>query len=148
MHMIWRKIFEAMQIFTKNPEYHDLRKVLGTKGESAVADYVKKLNMRVLYRNWRHASLEIDLVCEDADGIIFVEVKTRKAEAMTSALDGISAKKRNVMIKAANVWLRTHDAFEKPCRFAVATVNYTTTPTLQLHVEFYDNAFTATSSTF
>ncbi len=146
--MFWQKLYMYLQSFSQKDTTYNFKKDIGERGENAVAAHVKKLNMRILNRNWRHASLELDLVCEDSDGIIFIEVKTRKTQGMTSPFDGVNAKKRATLIKAATVWLRAHNAFEKPCRFAVATVHYTTTPTLQLQVEFHDNAFTASSNAF
>ncbi len=141
--MIWQKVCVLTKVLLAKIFSSGKNQDIGIGGENAVAAHVKNLGMRILYRNWRHESFELDMVCEDAEGIIFVEVKTRKLEGMTSPFEGMSVKKRTTIIRAANVWLRAHSAFEKPCRFAVATVNYTINPKLKFHVEFYDHAFTA-----
>ncbi len=121
---------------------------VGQGGENAAARHVQGLGMRILHRNWRHASLELDLVCQDAEGIVFVEVKTRKAQSMTSPLEGITPKKCATVSRAARAWLAAHEkegVYEKPCRFAVAAVTYEDYPELSYKVEFYDNAFDFTS---
>ncbi len=117
---------------------------IGQGGENAAAAYVKAQGMRILYRNWRQGSMELDMVCEDAEGLVFVEVKTRKAQNMTSPLEGMTAKKCASLCKAARLWLAAHEkqgVYDKPCRFAVAAVTYEEHPQLCYKVEFYDYAF-------
>ena len=115
---------------------------VGLGGENAATSYAIAHGMRILYRNWRYGSLELDIICEDIDGVIFVEVKTRKAQSMTSPLEGITAKKCSSLRKAARIWLANHaNYYDKPCRFAVAAVSYVEQPILTYKVMWYDNAF-------
>ena len=51
---------------------------LGKFGEDEVAAFLIGRGHTVLERNWRSGHLEIDLITEAADGIHFVEVKSRK----------------------------------------------------------------------
>ncbi len=142
--MFWEKIQHFTQGLgqskaQKKPQTAKQR--IGQDGERIAATYLQKQGMRILQHNWRHASLEIDIIAEDAQGILFVEVKTRKKDSMASPLDGVHYKKRKTLQKAAHVWLSAHDAWEKPCRFAVVAVTYEEHPVLTYKVEFYDNAF-------
>ncbi len=119
---------------------------VGRMGEDAAAQHLKKCGMRIVHRNWRAGSLELDLVCEDAQGIIFVEVKTRKNTGMTTPEEGIQYKKKASFIKAAQAWLMAHEstgAYEKPCRFAVVAVLYDvdTNQDYNFKVVVYDHAF-------
>ncbi len=118
---------------------------LGREGEKRAAHYLQKNGMRILYHNWRCGSLELDLVGEDAEGIAFVEVKTRKNTGMTSPLEGITPKKRATLLRAAEAWLAAHEAegvYEKACRFAVVAVEYEyNKKSLTYKVALYDHAF-------
>ena len=50
-----------------------LRQEKGRAGEDAAADWLEKAGMRILARNWRSGSYELDLVCRDGDELVFVE---------------------------------------------------------------------------
>ncbi len=115
---------------------------IGKTGEDAAADYVKVKGMRILHRNWRHGRLELDMICEDGETIVFVEVKTRKVHGITSPVEGISKHKRATLLRAAKTWLTTHNAWHRPCRFDVIGILYDAKDAnLKLRVEYYDNAF-------
>jgi Predicted endonuclease distantly related to archaeal Holliday junction resolvase len=50
--------------------------------------------LRVLERNVVLGRLELDLVCEDGDTLVFVEVKTRAEGSLATPADGLTAQKR------------------------------------------------------
>ena len=54
------------------------RQKLGKIGEDLACEYLTGLGQRIIERNWRSGHLEIDIISIDADGIHFVEVKTRR----------------------------------------------------------------------
>ncbi len=115
---------------------------IGKAGEDAAASYVKAKGMRILHRNWRHGRLELDMICEDGETLVFIEVKTRKSQGITSPTEGISKHKRTTLLRAAKAWLTANDAWHRPCRFDVVGVLYDANdPKLKFHVEYYDNAF-------
>jgi len=95
---------------------------LGSRGEAAAARLLASKRYRILDRNWRQGRLELDLVCEDGDELVFVEVKTRTAGTLGSPADGMSLGKRRNLIKAARCWLVAHKAWERACRFDVVCV--------------------------
>ena len=111
---------------------------LGSRGEAAAERLLASKRYRILDRNWRRGRLELDLVCEDGDDIVFVEVKTRTAGTLASPADGLSREKRRSLIKAARCWLAAHKTWERACRFDVVCV---TDDGQELRLEHFTNAF-------
>ncbi len=138
---LWRTV----QGFFSSSAIPQTKQEVGQEGERRAAQYLQSHGMRILHHNWRCGSLELDLVGEDAEGIVFVEVKTRKANNMTSPLEGITHKKRATLLKAAQAWLAAHEAegvYDKPCRFAVVAVEYELNEnSMTYKVALYDHAF-------
>ncbi|MDR0466446.1 MAG: YraN family protein [Deltaproteobacteria bacterium] len=114
------------------------RQKLGGRGEEAAARLLVSKSYKILDRNWRHGRLELDLVCEDGDELVFVEVKTRTAGTLGDPADGMSLAKRRTLIRAARCWLAAHMAWERPCRFDVVCV---TDDGQELRLEHLTNAF-------
>lgn len=115
----------------------------GRKGEDAAEQYLRDCGLRVLARNWRQGRLELDIVCRERDTVVFVEVKTRKADSLTRPDEALSVRKRATLLRAANAWLAAHGAWSQPCRFdVVAVVCDKTTMT----VEHIRHAFDANTS--
>ena len=54
---------------------------IGAEGEAFAERYLTGRGMRVLDRNWRCSSGEIDLVLLDGDVVVVCEVKTRRSKA-------------------------------------------------------------------
>ena len=71
------------------------KKVLGRKGEKIAAEYLKKLGMKILKRNYKTPFGEADLIAEAGDEIVFVEVKTRTGETYGAPSEAVTATKRN-----------------------------------------------------
>ncbi len=118
------------------------KRSIGQMGEDAAAKHLKNIGMRILHSNWRHGQLEIDLICQDGDTIVFVEVKTRNSKGLTSPIEGVNQHKKNALLRAAKTWLTVNNAWEKPCRFDVVGVLYDAQDSKpNFHVEYYDNAF-------
>ena len=53
------------------------KRALGRIGEDKACGYLEARGHRILERNWQGSHLEVDVISEDADGLHFVEVKTR-----------------------------------------------------------------------
>ena len=62
----------------------------------------------VVARNWRNPRderEEIDLVCRDADTLVFVEVKARSSRALVPGYFAVDARKKRVLLRAAKAYL-------------------------------------------
>src|SRR5947209_7314149 len=67
---------------------------IGRRGEEAAAEQLKAAGYRILARNYRCPSGEIDLVAEERGVLVFVEVKTRSSAAYGSPRDAVTPAKR------------------------------------------------------
>ncbi|MCQ2451194.1 MAG: YraN family protein [Clostridia bacterium] len=96
---------------------------IGKKGEDFVCDYLRNHGFIVIKQNFSNRYGEIDIIAENDDYIVFIEVKTRKSDAMVSGIDSVdSAKIRRIRILANDFMNKFFT--KKPPRFDVAEVTY------------------------
>lgn len=93
----------------------------GKLGEKITCEYLTKKGFPVTETNWRCGSrLEIDIISQQGDVMVFIEVKTRNGK-FNSAEEAINEKKINQIVKAANAYLRQLErSFD--ARFDVALI--------------------------
>ncbi|MCZ7567256.1 MAG: YraN family protein [Ardenticatenaceae bacterium] len=84
------------------------RKRLGDLGERLAAEYLEAHGYRVLARNWRCVGGEVDIVAEDASGLAFVEVKTRRGRTYGTPEEALVPTKIRRLETAAQAWLAAH----------------------------------------
>lgn len=95
---------------------------IGRLGEDAACAHLEARGLRVLARNVVLGRLELDLVCEDRDTLVFVEVKTRAEGSLATPADGLTAQKRSRLLRAAQCYLSRHELWHRPCRFDLVAV--------------------------
>jgi putative endonuclease len=85
----------------------DQTKALGRSGEDLAADHFSRLGYRVLARNHRTRWGELDLVLvdEDEDTIVFCEVKTRRLGSGATPFDNLHEAKRKQVRTMGAAWL-------------------------------------------
>lgn len=114
------------------------RKKLGREGEKTAAAILQRAGYRILARNWRFGHLEIDIVCELGELIVFVEVKTRRSSGRGGPAGAISENKKRYLALAARAWLYANGAWFRPCRFDVVCL---VGNGREFRMEHYPNAF-------
>lgn len=77
------------------------RRELGDFGERVAAHRLESMGMRIVGRNIRSGRIEIDVVAEDGDDVVFVEVRTRRGAAGLAAESVSAAKVRRMWLAAA-----------------------------------------------
>ena len=80
---------------------------LGRLGEDIACRYLENLGHTILERNWRWGHLEIDIISFDAEGIHFVEVKTRRDSIQAPPQESVDWKKQQRIARAAQGFLRS-----------------------------------------
>lgn len=94
---------------------------IGRAGEEAAAHYLAAQGYRILHRNLRFRSGEIDLVAEEKGVLIFVEVKTRSGATFGTAAEAVTPRKQEQLVRLASIYLSGAGG-ERRCRFDVVTV--------------------------
>jgi putative endonuclease len=80
----------------------------GRDAEQAAADWIAQRGFRVLWRNLRIGTLELDLVAQKDDLVVIVEVRTRGVRSFESALSSISITKQRTLLRAARALWRKY----------------------------------------
>lgn len=87
----------------------DGRKRLGAWGELVAATHLESRGFRILKRNWRCSSGEIDLIAQGGDALHFVEVKTRRGRKMGLPEEGLTPAKSRKLCRLAEIYIADHD---------------------------------------
>jgi len=115
---------------------------LGKAGEDFAAKYLEDCGCKIIVRNYRIATAEIDIIAEFEGEIIFAEVKTRSSVRNGLPIEAVDLRKQKRIIQAAGVFLQDEKYFDCACRFDVIEV-YVTGKNFSLrHIR---NAFEVTS---
>lgn len=97
------------------------RKLRGRAAEAAVATHLQSVGCQVLVRNFRGRRGEIDLIIRDGTVLAFVEVKARRAGALTP-LHAVDARKRRRIATVALQYVTERKLTGVSLRFDVAAV--------------------------
>src|SRR5262245_54044268 len=99
-----------------------VRQGLGRTGERLAAEALLRRGDRILERNFRCSFGEIDLVAEDAEDLIFVEVKTRRGNAWGLPEEAITRRKQRTILQVARYYLYLHACQPRSWRVDVVAV--------------------------
>lgn len=79
---------------------------LGRRGEQVAAEWLQERGYRLLDRNWRSASGELDLILRDGATLVFAEVKTRSSLEFGHPFEAITSRKAARLRRLAAAWCR------------------------------------------
>lgn len=82
--------------------------MLGKKGEAIARKYLEQKGYEFIVANYRTRYGEIDLIMRDDKGIVFVEVKTRRAGNIVAPNDRLSERKLVRLEKVADEYRKKH----------------------------------------
>ena len=97
-------------------------KTLGNAGENFAASYLESRGYKIITKNFRVRSAEIDIVAEKDSVIIFVEVKTRSSIKHGLPIEAVNFRKQQKIIEAASVFLQDEKYCDSACRFDVIEI--------------------------
>lgn len=87
------------------------RKNLGDSGERVAAMFLEQRGYKILARNFRTRAGEMDLIAEDADGLAFVEVRTRRGDEAGTPEESLTPRKRARLFLVAQEFLQAHEEY-------------------------------------
>lgn len=98
-------------------------KQIGEIAEKIACEYLQKNQLKLVMRNYRCRTGEIDIIMRDREMIVFVEVRYRKNYDYGGAIMSIDTRKQTKICAAATHFLQFKQLNEQvPCRFDVVTI--------------------------
>lgn len=121
----------------------DTRKQLGAQGEALASAYLENRGLRILARNWRCRSGEVDLIAEEGDTLIFIEVRTRRLTGRFGLPEeSVDSRKQRQVREVAQYYRMMTNSHNRKCRFDVVAVKLLSQdPSLNPDIRHIPNAF-------
>jgi len=94
----------------------------GRRNEQLAAEFLKKSGYRILKKNYRCKTGEIDIIAEDKGTICFVEVKARNSQAFGLPQEAVGLHKQKQICVAAVNFLSSQRLLDRSARFDVVSV--------------------------
>lgn len=89
--------------------------------EDTACRFLKQEGYRIIARNWRTKTGEVDIIARDGDILVFVEVKARTGDGFGGPESAVDLPKQRRLISAALRFMeKTH--CDLPARFDVVAV--------------------------
>ena len=94
----------------------------GAEGETLACRHLQDQGYRILARNFRCRSGEIDVVAREGDVTVFVEVKDRRGRSHGEGHESVTLGKRRRVVRAARLYAASYGLSEGPIRFDVVSI--------------------------
>jgi putative endonuclease len=109
----------------------------GQLGEDIAVTFLERKGYKILVRNYRFGRVELDIIAEHENDIVFIEVKTRTSDQMAYPEQAVGrAKQRNIRL-AAEQFLEERE-ITKQARFDIIAV---VKNEVKFEVEHIEDAF-------
>lgn len=110
----------------------------GRRGEREAESFLRReKKFRIVVRNWRWKKGEIDLVCWDRQVLVFVEVKTRAADASVPGYYAVDQKKKDILRWVCGQYLQ--QLKKKPATFRFDVVEVSVSPVGESEILHFEN---------
>jgi len=116
------------------------RRRLGQFGERIAAARLEAEGYRIVERNFRCREGEVDIIAESNGCLVFVEVRTRRGDAMGEAVDSLTPLKGARITAAAEAYCQGRPGLPLERRIDVIAVDLTLAGRV-LRVEHIESAF-------
>tara|TARA_R110000823_G_scaffold91174_4_gene201117 strand:- start:3154 stop:3513 length:360 start_codon:yes stop_codon:yes gene_type:complete len=95
-------------------------KALGDRYEALAADWLSQRGLKILERNFRSRTGEIDIIALDQGCLVFVEVRARGNPCFSTAAASVTHHKQRRIIATAQRFLQSRPRLQHTaCRFDV-----------------------------
>lgn len=117
----------------------------GKLGETIAKQHLENSGLYFIDKNVYCRYGELDLIMLEANVLVFVEVKCRKASRFGGAIHAISIQKQHRLIRTAKWYMQQHDLSSHFTRFDVVAIDYNQTSAIE-QITWIRNAFYDTSN--
>ena len=100
------------------------RRKQGDQGEDLAVGFLTEKGYKILARNYRFERGEIDIVAQEAEELVFVEVKARTSGSFGFPEEAVTPQKEEQIINVAEGYLLEHELDEVPCRFDIVAIEF------------------------
>lgn len=120
----WRRAAVTGVLQREGMTRTESRAEIGAMGEQLAVDYLERLGLRVLARNWRCRYGELDVIAADdnARAVVFVEVKTRTGDQFGGVEQAVTPTKVRRLRRLAGLWLAQQQGSWAAVRIDVITI--------------------------
>ena len=112
---------------------------LGADGEAIAASFLLNKGYKILFKNWRHKHLEIDIIAKSERYLVFVEVKTRSGTLYGQPSEAVGYAKQKRLLRAAQAYLEI-SRYEGEVRFDILSL-VKEKKSLSFQIEHIQDAF-------
>lgn len=98
------------------------RRASGAVAEWMAAAFLRLNGYRILERQYRYRTKEIDIIAWDGHRVVFVEVKFRRSDRWGTPGEAVGVRKRKQILFAAHGYLQERSIQDVGCRFDVIEV--------------------------
>lgn len=95
---------------------------VGHEAEKQAANYLKQQGFLIDELNWKTRYCEIDIIAKKNNVVWFIEVKSRRTSGQGFGYEYVTAKKRQQMHFAAEMWVQNHN-WSNDYRLAVISID-------------------------
>jgi putative endonuclease len=114
---------------------------IGRWGERVAEEFLVRKGFRLVGRNVRMPSGEVDLIVENKDLIVFVEVKTRTQLGAGFPEESVTEYKGEHFMDAIEEYLETRPESEKDWRIDVIAITGNINSNVQPYIKWFEDAF-------
>ena len=94
----------------------------GRRGEDLAVVFLLENGYRILERNWRQKTGEVDIIAKRGRVLVFCEVKSRSSKCFGSGAEAVGRRKQEHIIRTALLYMQKFRLTDTPCRFDIIEV--------------------------
>lgn len=115
----------------------------GAAGELFAARYLRGHGYQIVAANFRCRLGEVDMIAQDGAYIAFVEVKTRREDALYAPRAAVTAAKRRRLVATSALYLSQHPSPLQPRFDVIEVVTDPSDPLRVVRIEHIPGAYEA-----
>jgi putative endonuclease len=94
----------------------------GELGERRAVRFLRRRGYKIIATRHRSRYGEFDVIAVQGRTVVFVEVKTRRADGGITPAEAVDLTRRRRMTRAATAYLKSHALLDCPARFDIVEV--------------------------